>query len=71
MDPLVFAQVAGVTVRSSSEGSVALDVTGPIGPVLKRIAELGPLDVVCRHADLDELFLGLYREPAPLEPARA
>jgi hypothetical protein len=40
-------------------------------PVLKVVAELGPVDVVCRHADLDELFLDLYREAPSLEASSA
>jgi ABC-2 type transport system ATP-binding protein len=71
VDPSLFAQVAGVKVTSAGGVSIALDVTGPIGPVLKLIAEHDPVDVVSRHADLDELFLGLYRSPAALEPAGA
>jgi len=36
-------------------------VTGQLAPLLRVIADHDPLDVVARHADLDELFL-TYRD---------
>ena len=57
---------------SACEGTrIALQVTGALGPVLKVIAEHDPVDLVSRPADLDELFLDLYREPPSPEPPRA
>ena len=50
---------------------MALEVTGAIGPVLRVIADHDPVDVICRHADLDELFLDFYRELAPSESSHA
>ena len=43
---------------------VVLQAAGPLAPVLSAIAERDPVDVLSRHADLDELFLDLYRDPA-------
>ena len=52
-----------MSVTSCDGGTVQLQVTGPIGPVLRVIAGLDPVDLTSRHADLDELFLAYYREP--------
>jgi ABC-2 type transport system ATP-binding protein len=62
VDVLLFTQIDGVTVKACDEGHLSLEVSGPIGPVLKVIAEHDPLEVVSRHADLDELFLDFYRD---------
>jgi beta-exotoxin I transport system ATP-binding protein len=43
-------------------GRVTLQVTGELAPLLRLIADHDPVDVVARHADLDELFLTYYRE---------
>ena len=67
----LFDDLERVKLTGSDGASLALEVTGPIGPVLARIAEHDPLDVVCRHASLDELFLELYRQPSQPESARA
>ena len=40
-------------------------------PVLRVAAELDPLDVVARPADLDELFLTYYRDQSEEEPVDA
>lgn len=69
VDPSLFARLVGVSVRSGGR-TLDLDVTGPIGPVLKVIAEHDPLDVITRHADLEELFLDLYREPGQAKPSQ-
>jgi beta-exotoxin I transport system ATP-binding protein len=68
VDPIVFSRVAGVSVTSSQGPRVSLEVTGAIGPTLKLLAELDPIDVIVRHADLDELFLDFYRESQEEEP---
>ena len=39
--------------------------------MLQVIADHDPVDVVSRHADLDELFLDFYRESPPPEPTHA
>jgi beta-exotoxin I transport system ATP-binding protein len=62
IDPSVFSRIPGVSVTSCEGTHLSMEVTGPIGQVLKTIAEHEPLDVIARHADLDELFLGFYRE---------
>jgi ABC-2 type transport system ATP-binding protein len=64
VDPSRFAGMAGVTVVGCEGPWIALQVTGPIGPVLAVIAAESPVDVAARHADLDELFLGLYGGPS-------
>lgn len=56
-----FRGVPGVSVAEWGPDRIALEVTGPIGPVLRQIAEHDPVDVVSRHADLDDLFLEFYR----------
>ncbi len=71
IDPKIFSHLEGVSVTFSQGTRLALEVTGAIGPVLKVIAELDPLDVIARHADLDELFLDFYRDSPHPEPSRA
>ncbi len=44
---------------------ITLRVVGRLAPVLRAIADRDPVDVVARHADLDELFLSYYREQEP------
>ena len=61
VDPSQFARLPGVWVVSSEGGHVVLEANGPIGPLLRTIAEHDPLDVTARRADLDELFLDFYR----------
>lgn len=63
IDPALFAGVTGVTVNGRHDASVSLEVTGPIAPVLEMIAPHHPIDLVSRHATLDELFLDYYRNP--------
>jgi ABC-2 type transport system ATP-binding protein len=64
VDPAGLCAVTGVTVTACDGSRLVLDVTGEIGPVLTAIAGHDPVDLVCRPADLDELFLSFYREPA-------
>jgi len=66
-----FASIAGVSVTSCDGMAVALEVTSAIGPVLRVIADQDPVDVICRRADLDELFLDLYHEPPLTEETHA
>jgi ABC-2 type transport system ATP-binding protein len=71
VDSQLFAAIDGVTVTACEEAHVALEVPkGAIGPVLRVIADHDPLDVVSRHADLDELFLDFYRESPSVESTR-
>jgi beta-exotoxin I transport system ATP-binding protein len=71
VEPAALASLDGVTVTARDGDRLTFQVTGAIGPVLKAIAEHHPVDVLARHADLDELFLELYREPASPEAAHA
>jgi ABC-2 type transport system ATP-binding protein len=41
---------------------VSLQATGELAPLLRVISEHDPVDLVTRHADLDELFLTYYRD---------
>jgi ABC-2 type transport system ATP-binding protein len=66
-----FAGIDGVSVTSRDDGAVQLEVTGAIGPLLQVIADHDPVDFTCQHADLDELFLAYYREPAAPEASHA
>ena len=61
VDRSAFAALEGVTVTGVSGDTVTLSLTGPVGPVLRVAADLDPLDVTARPADLDELFLTYYR----------
>jgi ABC-2 type transport system ATP-binding protein len=57
-----FESLEGVQ-RVTAEGNrVTLQVTGQLAELLRVIADHDPVDVVARHADLDELFLSYYRE---------
>jgi ABC-2 type transport system ATP-binding protein len=58
----VFESLDGVQ-RVAVEGDrVTLQTTGQLAELLRVIADHNPIDVVARHADLDELFLSYYRE---------
>jgi ABC-2 type transport system ATP-binding protein len=71
VDPAGLQALAGVTVTATDGPRVALDVTGEIGPVLRLIATHDPVDLICRPADLDELFLDFYRQSPEKEPSHA
>jgi beta-exotoxin I transport system ATP-binding protein len=71
VDRSIFTGIDGVTISSSDGDSIALQVTGELAPVLKVIAEHEPVDLVSRPADLEELFLDLYREAPEQEPPDA
>ena len=61
VDPGVFAGLAGVQVISNRDRRTRLTLTGPVGPLLRAAADLDPVDMTARPADLDELFLRYYR----------
>jgi ABC-2 type transport system ATP-binding protein len=63
VDHAELGSLRGVTVTMADGPRVTLDVTGEIGPVLRVIATHDPVDLTARPADLDELFLGFYRQP--------
>ena len=67
VDPSILAGIEGVTVKVCDGARIDLQVSGAIAPVLRMIADQDPVDVVIRHADLDELSLDFYREPPPDE----
>ncbi|HUJ07419.1 MAG TPA: ABC transporter ATP-binding protein [Streptosporangiaceae bacterium] len=69
--PEIFAGMGGVAVTACDGDTIDLEVTGPIGPVLRVIAGRDPVDFTSQHADLDQLFLAYYREPAAPEPTHA
>ncbi len=57
----LFAGLAGVQLIASDDGRVRLAVTGRLGPLLRLAADLDPIAMTARPADLDELFLRYYR----------
>jgi ABC-2 type transport system ATP-binding protein len=63
--------IPGVTVTTAEAQRISLDVTGEIGPVLRVIASHDPVDLAARPADLEELFLAFYRQPAEAEVTHA
>jgi ABC-2 type transport system ATP-binding protein len=72
VDQSLFDGLEGVAVSELADRRVVLTSTGPIGPLLRVITEHDPVDLVSRPADLDELFLELYRDsPTPTEAAHA
>jgi ABC-2 type transport system ATP-binding protein len=71
VDPKPFASIEGVQVIAANGKRITLALRGAVGPVLRVAAELDPLDVVARPADLDELFLTYYRDQSEEEPVDA
>jgi beta-exotoxin I transport system ATP-binding protein len=69
VDQAELNSLRGVTVTAADGSRMTLDVVGEIGPVLRVIASHDPVDLTSRPADLDELFLGFYRQsPAEKVP---
>ncbi|HVA07066.1 MAG TPA: ABC transporter ATP-binding protein, partial [Acidimicrobiales bacterium] len=60
VDPARFG-IDGVRVVASTGTRITLEITGALGPVLRIAADLDPVDLQSRHADLDEVFLDFYR----------
>ena len=60
--PAVFESLDGVQQVTADGDRVTLQRPGELAPLLRVIADHDPVDVVARHADLDELFLTYYRE---------
>lgn len=72
VDASLFAQAGGATVRSCNGTHIELEVTGRLAPVLRLLADLDPVDVVARHAQLDDLFVSFQRRTDVVAPtARA
>lgn len=66
VDPQRFAGLDGVRILDSTgRQNVVLAITGVVAPLLRVAAELDPVDVTSRPADLDELFLTYYRTDSP------
>ena len=59
--PAVFESLRGVEQVTADGDTITLQATGRLAELLRVIADHDPLDVVARHADLDELFLSYYR----------
>lgn len=68
VDPAIF-RIDGVRVLESSAAHVTMEVTGALGPVLRIAADLDPIGLVSRQADLDELFLDFYRDDIEIPDA--
>ena len=60
--PAVFESLDGVQQVTAEGDRITLQTTGRLAELLRVVADHNPLDVVARHADLDELFLTYYRE---------
>jgi ABC-2 type transport system ATP-binding protein len=61
VDATAFQHLDTARMLSHDTTRVRLSVTGPIGPLLRLAADLDPVDMTARPADLDELFLTYYR----------
>lgn len=63
-DPSRLQGVPGVVAvrRHGDEPELEVEVEGAAGPLLAALAPLGPTDLHCSEADLEDLFLGYYRE---------
>jgi beta-exotoxin I transport system ATP-binding protein len=64
VDPALFGAIEGVRVVEADGEHITLALHGPVAPVLRAAADLDPIDVEARAADLDELFLAFYRDGA-------
>ncbi|HUZ68124.1 MAG TPA: ABC transporter ATP-binding protein [Candidatus Saccharimonadales bacterium] len=71
VDPKPFASIEGVQVVAANGKRITLALQGAVAPVLRVAAELDPLDVIARPADLDELFLTYYRDQSASQPVDA
>jgi ABC-2 type transport system ATP-binding protein len=61
VDPAPFAALDGVSVTSAAGRRLDLAVAGPVTAVLRAALAHGLVDLTATPADLDELFLTLYR----------
>lgn len=59
-NPIAFSNLADVEVVAISPNKIILEVKGEIGPALGILAGMNPIDVICRRANLEELFLNYY-----------
>lgn len=58
----MFESLNGVAHVAVDGDRVTLHMTGELAALLRVIADHDPVDMVARHADLDELFLAYYRD---------
>ena len=64
-------EIDGVQAEVVGPQRLRLTVSGPVAPVLHAIAPLDPVDLTARPVDLDELFLGYYRDETSHEREEA
>jgi ABC-2 type transport system ATP-binding protein len=55
---------AGRAAASPDGACLVFELTGEVAPFLRVVADQDPVDLISRHADLDELFLDIYRNPS-------
>ncbi len=65
VDADLFTRLDGVGRVELDGARVHLQLTGEVAPVLRLALDHDLVDLVARHADLDELFLAYYRSPDP------
>ncbi len=65
VDADLFTRLDGVGRVDQDGARVHLQLTGEVAPVLRLALDHDLVDLVARHADLDELFLAYYRSPDP------
>jgi beta-exotoxin I transport system ATP-binding protein len=63
VDPGVFATLRGVEDLGVRDGQIELSLTGELRPVLATALRYPLVDLMVRHADLDELFRSYYAAP--------
>jgi ABC-2 type transport system ATP-binding protein len=64
VDLAAFSAIEGVRLLENVGHRVRLALSGAIAPLLRVAAELEPVDMTARPADLEELFLTYYRDDA-------
>jgi ABC-2 type transport system ATP-binding protein len=62
VDTAVFRSLDSVRHVAVDGERVTLQLVGELAGLLRMIADHDPVEMVARHADLDELFLSYYRE---------
>ena len=67
VDASVFGAIEGVANCTAQGSEVSLQLSGPVGPVLRVALDLDLVDLVARPADLEELFLSYYQDRPPEE----
>jgi hypothetical protein len=63
VDPAAFAKLDGVRVEHVKDGTVRLSAPEPaMDGIVKTAAQYPVVDLISEPADLEEIFLELYRE---------